>query len=90
MKTTTIIIDNLKCHGCANTIQRELSRQEGVQNIDISQEDKSVTIAYEGEDERRDEFCAILKKLGYPEQGKGNTVDNIKSYMSCAIGRINS
>lgn len=88
MNTTSIQIDNLKCHGCANTIRRELSRQEKVNEVTVDHETSSVNITYDGESERREEFARILKKLGYPEQGSGNRIDQAKSYVSCAIGRM--
>lgn len=90
MNTINIPIDNLKCHGCANTIRREISRLEGVQEVDISHEDSSVTITWEGAAEMKETFVRSLKKLGYPERGTGNTIDNVKSYVSCAIGRVKS
>jgi len=86
---TQIIIDNLKCHGCANTIRRELSREAGVTAVEISHEDNMVCITHEGDEDRRAHYVGILKRLGYPEKGTGKTVDNLRSYVSCAIGRIN-
>ena len=32
--------------------------------------------------------AAALQRLGYPEVGTGGTIEKVKSYVSCAIGRI--
>ncbi|NQT76870.1 MAG: heavy-metal-associated domain-containing protein [Bacteroidetes bacterium] len=89
MKTETIIIENLKCHGCANTIRKGLSRIEEVSNVDIDVEGSSVKIEYEGVNHMRKIFVEKLRKLGYPEEGTGKLNQQIKSYISCAIGRVN-
>jgi copper chaperone CopZ len=88
MKTFKITIENLKCHGCANTIRRNLQKEEGVQSVEVDHTDSSVFIAYEGEDSREADFERILTRLGYPPAGSGNTMNKVKSYVSCAIGRI--
>lgn len=88
MKTISIEIENLKCHGCANTIKRELKRITGVSNVAVSQEDKTVIIDFDGEDGLQDTFKKRLAKLGYPERGNKNLGNQVKSYVSCAIGRM--
>ncbi|PKP22765.1 MAG: heavy metal transporter [Bacteroidetes bacterium HGW-Bacteroidetes-21] len=85
---THIDIENLKCYGCANTITRSLSRTDGVTDVIVDHESNTVSVTYNGEKDRRDEFAAILKKLGYPEKGSNNAGATVKSYMSCAIGRV--
>jgi copper chaperone CopZ len=89
MKTEKIIIENLKCHGCANTIRKGLSRIEEVGNVDIDIEGSSVKIEYEGENNMRVVFIEKLRKLGYPQDRTGKLNQQIKSYISCAIGRVN-
>jgi len=88
MITEKIYIENLKCHGCANTIRREIGRFKEVDKVEISHEDASVTVAYEGETGFREKITKRLGKLGYPEIGHNTTLDKAKSYVSCAIGRI--
>lgn len=90
MKTIHIQIENLKCHGCANTIRRTLAREAGVHNVEVDHPASSVMIAFEGEDAREQDFVRILSRLGYPPVGSGNAVNKVKSYLSCAIGRIGS
>ena len=88
MKTEKIIIENLKCQGCANTIKSEISKIDGVKKVEINHDDSSITIDYEKEENFREIFAAKLRNLGYPEIGKGNVFVAAKSYVSCAIGRM--
>ena len=88
MKTEIIIVDNLKCHGCAKTISRELTWIGEVVNVDVNIEESSIKIEYVGKNKMREVFVEKLKKLGYPEEGTGNFNQKMKSYVSCAIGRI--
>lgn len=85
---TRIFIENLKCHGCANTIRKSLLSKEGVKEVIVSHDDSSVEIDYDGTEEQRDVFAAVLKKLGYPEKGTNTGTATVKSYVSCMIGRI--
>ncbi|HBF88337.1 MAG TPA: heavy metal transporter [Bacteroidales bacterium] len=90
MKTEVIYIENLKCHGCANTIRTELKKTESVKDVSINHDDSSVTIGYESDENKREIFLKKLSKLGYPEKGSGNFGATVKSYVSCAIGRVKS
>lgn len=83
----TIVVDNLKCHGCANTIKKSLSGMEGVEDVQVDVETSEINIAFEGQVSRVD-FLEKLAGLGYPEQGTGNTMQKVKSYVSCAVGRM--
>jgi copper chaperone len=89
MKTEIIAVDNLKCHGCANTIRREMAWIGEVVAVDVDVENSSIKIDYTGKNKMRDAFVEKLRKLGYPEEGTGKLNQRVKSYVSCAIGRIN-
>jgi copper chaperone len=88
MKTETIVVDNLKCHGCANTIRREMAWIGEVISVDVDVEEASIKVDYTGKNNMRDVFVDKLRKLGYPEEGTGKINQRVKSYVSCAIGRI--
>ncbi len=86
---TTIPIQNLKCGGCANTITKGISAIDAIKNVSVNVEDNTVTFSYETE-EQVNEVKNKLKSLGYPVDGEANTLgDKAKSYVSCAIGKIN-
>ena len=87
--TTTLYIDNIKCGGCASTIQKKLDSMDQISDASINI--KEGKISFESLDENaKVEVLSALKKLGYPERGTGNTLDNAKSYVSCMIGKINN
>ena len=88
MKTESIIVENLKCHGCANTIRRELAWIGEVISVEVDVDKSLIKIDYAGKNSMREVFTEKLRKLGYPEDGTGNMNRKMKSYVSCAIGRI--
>ena len=87
---TTLEIQNLKCGGCANTIITKLSDLEFVDDVVVYNIDNSVTFSYKNE-ETLNAVKNLLAKLGYPEVGDKNALTTkAKSFVSCAIGRMNS
>lgn len=84
---TEIQIENLKCGGCASTITKGLLDVKGVENVTVDVEKSIVTVTTTSPN--FDEIKQKLAKLGYPETGCKNTVlHKAKSYVSCAIGKI--
>ncbi len=88
MKTTEILVDNIKCHGCANTIKREVSKIENVIDVKVDIEKGAVKFTHEMGTEAEEKVTQRLRQLGYPLQGTGGTGSKVKSYVSCAIGRM--
>ncbi|WP_271405811.1 heavy-metal-associated domain-containing protein [Tenacibaculum soleae] len=83
-----IYIENLKCGGCANTITNGLKAIDKVSEVNVDVEKSLVTLI-------ANETTLVtvkekLTKLGYPEVGDKNTVlHKAKSFVSCAVGRVN-
>lgn len=89
MKQETILVANLKCHGCANTIRKNLSLLNGMKQVEVDHENGEVKIEYEDSLNRKT-ITVNLLKLGYPEATEENgLLTQLKSYASCVIGRIN-
>jgi len=87
---TIIIIQNLKCGGCANTITSKLSAIENVSNVNVDVDTSSVSIEHHS-----DEDLLVIKNklvaIGYPEEGEKNSVvSKAKSFVSCATGKMNN
>ncbi|TYA92156.1 heavy-metal-associated domain-containing protein [Seonamhaeicola marinus] len=83
-------IQNLKCGGCANTITTKLSELAFVSDVMVDNDDNSVSFSYEKE-ATLNAVKLLLVKLGYPEVGDKNALTTkAKSFVSCAIGRMNS
>lgn len=81
---------NIRCSGCANSIQKALS--EKFSNIEIDIDGKKVTLDIESNEEE-EYLRSTLRKLGYPLrdeelsplQGLGLKA---KSIASCSIGKF--
>lgn len=87
---TIITIENLKCNGCAHTITTGIEKIEGITLLNVDIPNSSVTIEYSGEKSVLDNVKLKLRTLGYPEKGNNNNIGlKAKSFVSCAIGRIN-
>ncbi|WP_298781103.1 heavy-metal-associated domain-containing protein [uncultured Polaribacter sp.] len=87
--TAEIQIENLKCGGCAATIKKGISTIIGVKEVTIDVNNSLVSIT--SENDNLDAVRVKLSKLGYPEVGDKNTiVHKAKSFVSCAVGKIDS
>lgn len=84
---------NVKCGGCANTIKESLRDEFGEVVVDLTQEPRVITLEIKDE-EAEASFRKKIRSLGYwvedEELGtlaKGSL--KAKSFISCAIGKIN-
>lgn len=92
--TSVFEVENIRCGGCANTITKAL-KENGFEevSVDLSCEPRKVTVLIADEAQLA-QFKVILRSLGYPLKGQErgfteNTVLKAKSFVSCAIGKIN-
>lgn len=85
-----IEVDNLKCGGCANTVNNTLGKNPDILDVKVDPEDGRVEVRLkEGEDTPIIEWVKrTLAKLGYPEKGTGTGIQKVRSYVSCAVGRL--
>ncbi len=60
------MVQNVKCGGCASTIQTGLRQDAKVREVAVDIPAGRVTVETEGD--RRAELSAALKALGYPER----------------------
>lgn len=90
MNREVIVIQNLKCNGCVNSISQMLGAFPEIAEVHISLEDATVTIDTNA-DGQREKYEKALAHAGYPPEGQVNSLGRkAKSYVSCAIGRINN
>lgn len=87
MPFETIRVDNLKCGGCASTIRHRVQELPGVSGVWVDPEAGTVRYEHDGSS-GHDQVTTLLQRLGYPEVGTGGTLEKVKSYVSCAMGRI--
>lgn len=86
MNTHEIYVENIKCGGCVNSITKALNEIENVENLIIDKEEGLVT--FNGTDETKTKIVEKLNSLGYPEIGHNDLLKKAKSYVSCAVGRM--
>jgi copper chaperone len=83
-------IDNLKCGGCEKTILKGLNALDGVTDVSVDHELQMVSL--HADPAMRAAILNTLQDMGYPEKGSVHGLDagvsNIKSYVSCAIGKM--
>lgn len=85
---TTINIQNLKCGGCANTITKKLQTFDDISDLLINVEESTVAFSYTSQN-TYSHVISALKTMGYPEEHETNSFGNkAKSYVSCAIGKM--
>lgn len=88
MMRKTLEIQNLKCGGCEATILKKLTKINGVRSVAVAIENSAVTVEYDTQNTLKNAQNA-LTELGYPIVGEQNRLGRkVKSYLSCAVGRI--
>ncbi|WP_452227829.1 MULTISPECIES: heavy-metal-associated domain-containing protein [unclassified Lacinutrix] len=85
---TSILVQNLKCGGCVNTITTKLSEIKNISDIHIDLDESRISFRFSNE---ADPLAVKdkLKTLGYPSIDEDNNiVSKAKSFVSCATGRL--
>jgi copper chaperone len=90
---TRLILENIKCGGCAKTITSSMS-DLGFTNCVVSTEECFVEFDNPSKESEISKAVSKLKELGYPlvdtEEGLKSILLKARSYVSCAIGKIHS
>ena len=85
-----ITVENIKCRGCAKTIENSLLKALEIRTVSVDVEQGLVTV--EGDNLQREHIAQTLLSLGYPEKGAVAGLESLKakgkSFVSCAIGRM--
>ncbi|MDC7242600.1 MAG: heavy-metal-associated domain-containing protein [Sphaerochaetaceae bacterium] len=85
-------VENVKCGGCASTLKTKLKEKFGDVDVDLEKTPRVITLDIE--DNQIEELKTSLRSLGYPmSTDELSTFQNIetkaKSFVSCAIGKMN-
>ncbi len=88
----TFEVLNVKCGGCANTLTKSLAKEFGEVTVDLESEPRKITLDIE--EGKIEKLKLALRELGYPlVSDELSTIDSIKasakSFVSCAIGKMN-
>ena len=85
---TSILVQNLKCGGCAHTISTKLATIENISNLQVNVEQCKVSFNYLNEEDAF-KVKETLKNLGYPSIEDSNSFSSkAKSFVSCATGKF--
>jgi len=89
----TFQVQNVKCGGCAATLKNKLLDTFGEIEVDLTKEPREITLDID--EEQVAVLAEELKSLGYPFVGENmgfidSTSAKAKSFVSCAIGKMNT
>ena len=85
---TAILVQNLKCGGCAHTISTKLSEIKNISNLNIDIGEGKISFEYANENDTF-QVKEKLKALGYPSiEDDNDLLLKAKSFVSCATGKI--
>lgn len=85
---TRIIVQNLKCGGCAKTIINRLKDENDVEDAVVLLEENTVQVQHE-QQETPLRLKDILRQLGYPSvEDENGFMAKARSVVSCASGRL--
>jgi len=91
MSQEIIKVENIKCGGCANSIQKKIAEIEGVTAVDVDIDAGAVTVELTAA-EALETVKKALAKMGYPEVGTTEGMAALgakaKSFVSCATGKL--
>lgn len=84
----SILVQNLKCGGCAKTITNKISEIEHITNVSVDVDNSMISFFAENEESVL-KVKEKLKTIGYPTINEDNTLaSKAKSYVSCASGKL--
>ncbi len=86
MEKIEIVVENISCGGCETSIKKGLLEIPGVAGVDVMLEAQKITVR--GEKLNRDAITKKLDGMGYTKKGNNSFMKEVKSYVSCAIGKV--
>ncbi|MBF0256232.1 MAG: heavy-metal-associated domain-containing protein [Gammaproteobacteria bacterium] len=88
----SIAVENIKCNGCATSIRKKLAEIAGVAQVEVDVAGGQVQV--EADEALRPQLVTALAQMGYPEvgsvEGLKAAASKAKSFVSCAVGRIDN
>ena len=92
MKQTFEVL-NVKCSGCATTLKKSLKEEFGEIEVNLEMTPRQIILDIEGN--KKESLKLKLRSLGYPLitdelSGFEKATTTAKSFVSCAIGKLNN
>jgi copper chaperone CopZ len=83
--TTTFTLPDLNCGGCAAAVKNTLSREPGVQAVDVTVAAKRVRIAFDPAATSPDRLAAALAAVGYPPERRPQPAPSADARLDAAL-----
>jgi copper chaperone len=87
----SLVVDNIKCAGCASHITDKIMAMGNIISINVDIETGQVS--GEMSEDILDKIKVTLTGLGYPKAGTQEGLEALgskaKSFVSCAVGKMN-
>lgn len=90
-----VIVENIKCGGCAHGIKQKLTAIEGINRVEINVDSGEICFDVDTDVDHKQIVEVVKQKLlsmGYPEQGSVEGIKAVgikaKSFVSCALGKM--
>ncbi len=77
MEKLVLLLDNIKCDGCVNNIQKAMTHHSNIHSVEVNKASAQVLI--EGTDLSRNELIDELASLGYPEKASKSIFSKLMS-----------
>lgn len=85
---TSLVVQNLKCGGCAKTIASKLSEIENISDLEVDVENSKISFGFS----KIEDVSLVkdkLKSMGYPSIDDQNSLaSRAMSFVSCATGKM--
>jgi uncharacterized protein len=88
MKTTTIRVAGMFCHGCEDTIRKKLRAIKGVSDAAVNYNKGTVAVTYAPDAVTFDDICAAINALGYEAKGEYAAAERPQANWRRASGMI--
>jgi len=85
MKKEKIKIDGMHCASCVTIINKNIKKEEGVKNVQVSFTSNSAVLEFDKKKTSLNKIKKIIKNSGYTVRGEGDHVDEKKSEKSLKI-----
>ncbi|WP_047414579.1 heavy-metal-associated domain-containing protein [Cellulophaga sp. Hel_I_12] len=84
----SIIVQNLKCGGCAKTISSKITAIPNITGINVNIETATISFTSDSAESTL-KVKEKLKQIGYPAIDEENSLTSkAKSFVSCATGKM--
>jgi len=77
---TKFEVENIKCNGCVNTIEKEVSSLDGISNVSVDLTTKILT--FESDDNLVNNVELKLQEIGHPKKEPTDILSKAKAYLN--------